>query len=279
MTEPLGEGIKATITLPESADLASAGKTIHFAFQEGRQVFRALDKESAGEVAKINKNAGKKDFIQVGDDLLRLFRVCMQVYEWTGGLFDVVKAKPGTKIKDPQLQVSFEKKQARLENEKTYLDFQGILKGYVIDRMAGILKGNGYTDFMIQTGNDYRTMGKNGRDYWRIAIPDPEGQGQMLCRVSLETASIATADVRDVSGARSRVGTHMPAKTDLKSVTVITKNATNATALAATALLAGKAKAREFLSQISSEGFGAILEDQSGKITTIGDVTAACFEG
>lgn len=275
--ETLGQGIQATITLSSSAAGRSADEAIRRAFQEGRKVFGNFDMRRAGEVARINQNAGK-GMTAVSEDLLRLLRVCMRIFDWTDGLFDVVKAKSGGEGKDHQLQVDFGKREVALPDRGTYLDFHGILNGFVIDRMAGILKSEGFADFLIQAGENYRTMGRNGRDYWRLNIPDPQG-GKMLCRVSLESASVATADIRDLKGAQARVGKTASGPTDLQSVTVITKNATNATALSSTALLVGKAKAREILSRVTSAGFGAILEDQDGKITTIGDVTAACFEG
>lgn len=283
LSEEVARGFPVTVTVvPSPGTEGGASEAIRQALKEGQKIYRELDARGSGEAARINQNAGKGP-VKVGEDLRRLFRVCQQIYEWSGGLFDVVKARHGKEIPDLRLEVDFEKGEARLSRKGTYLDFYGILKGYVIDRIAGLLKGQGYTDFMIRSGEDYRTMGKDSENYWRVTIPDPEGKGKMLCRLSLESASMATADIRDIAGARFRVGRNPAAETDLKSVTVITKNATNATALSATALVHGKAKAREIFSRIASPeedegGFGAILEDQGGKITTIGDVTAACFE-
>jgi thiamine biosynthesis lipoprotein ApbE len=111
-------------------------------------------------------------------------------------------------------------------------------------------------------------MGRDGGGYWWHNVADTSGSRKELCRVSLEASSVATAN-RNNSPSNAA---------DLRSVTIITKNATNASALARVALVAGKDRTRSMLGAITEPGFGAILEDQYGKIQTIGDVTAACFQ-
>lgn len=263
-TDSIAKGVTAAVYVhPSSSTKAKPDNAIKKAFEEARQLYKDLDAKSGGEVGQINKNAGKGK-VKVSDPFLTLLKVCMQISEWTQGLFDVVRGQPGKKSTD--LMVDFGSNEVSLPDKKAWVDFSGVRNGYVVDRMAGRLHAEGYDNFMIQSGGIVRTMGKDGSDYWKLNIPDPNGK-RNLCRVSLEASSVVTADVRTT-----------PVKTDLKSVTVITRNATNANALASTALLVGKSRAEGMFRSIAQPGFGAILEDKAGKILTIGDVTAACFE-
>lgn len=265
-SDTIAKGVTASIYVhPSAAAQIPPDKAIRQAFEEGRRLFKDLDMKSSGEVGKINKGAGK-GMVKVSGPFLSLLKVCQQITDWTQGLFDVVR---GPSEKTETLLVDFDKSEVKLPKKKTWLDLSPIRNGYVVDRMAAVLKSQGYTDFMIQSGTVFRTMGRDGPSYWSLNIPDARGSKNGLCRVSLGSSSVATANTRSLGS---------PAKTDLRSVTVITRNATNASALARTGLLAGRDRAREIFVPLKAQGFGVILEDQHGKIQTIGDVTAACFE-
>ena len=261
----IAQGITAAVYLsPSSTANTSPDRAVSKALEEARRLFKDLDAQSSGEVSQINKGAGK-DKIKVSGPLLTLLKVCRQITDWTHGLFDVVR---GVSNKKDTLFVDFENNEVRLPTKKSWLDFTGIRNGYIVDRMAGMLKSQGYSDFMVQMGDSTRTMGRDGANYWRLNIPDVHGSQSGLCRVSLESSSVATVNTRTLP----------QTKTDLRSVTVITRNATNASALARTAFLAGRSRAVAMLNPLAAQGFGVILEDGNGKIQTIGDVTAACFE-
>lgn len=264
-SDAIAQGITADVTLvPSTSAKSPPDKAIKKAFDEGRRLYKELDEKKGGEIVKINKGAGK-DKIKVSGPMLTLLKVCMQISEWTQGLFDVVRSP---NKKEATLQVDFGRGEVQLLAKKSWIDLSGIRNGYVVDRMAGTLKAEGYNDFMIRSGGIIRTMGRDGGGYWWHNVADTSGSGRELCRVSLEASSVATAS-------RSNSPSNSP---DLRSVTVITRNATNASALARTALQAGKERSRSFFSALAEPGFGVILEDQNGKIQTIGDVTAACFQ-
>jgi thiamine biosynthesis lipoprotein ApbE len=271
-TDAVAKGVNASVSVhPASGAKSSPDKAIRKAIDEAKRLYKDLDPASSGELGRINKGAGKEK-VKVSGAMLTLLRVCMQISEWTRGFFDVVQKegnKPGT------LQVDFGRGEVQLE-KKAWVDFTGIRLGYMVDRMAGMLKSEGYGDFMIEinsaphgtAGTAIRTMGRDGRDYWRLNVADPSGSRKELCRVSLESSSIATADTRLFPNSR----------TDLRSVTVIARNATNAIALAKAGLFSGRENARAMYAAIPEPGFGVILEDRNGKIHIVGDVTAACFQ-
>ncbi|HSA59728.1 MAG TPA: FAD:protein FMN transferase [bacterium] len=263
-TDAIAQGVNAAVQVhPASGAKSPPDKAIRKAFDEAKRLYKDLDQKSSGELGRINKGAGKEK-VKVSGAMLTLLRVCMQISEWTHGLFDVVQTSGK---KTATLQVDFGRGEVQLE-KKAWVDFSGIRNGYVVDRMAGTLKSEGYGDFMIQSGPVFRTMGRDGQDYWRLNVADPNGSGKGLCRVSLEASSIATADTRLFPNSR----------TDLQSVTVIARNATNASALAKAGLFSGRENARTMFASIPEPGFGVILEDRNGKIHIVGDVTAACFQ-
>jgi thiamine biosynthesis lipoprotein ApbE len=271
-TDAIAKGVTASVAVhPASGAKSSPDKAIRKAIDEAKRLYKDLDPASSGELGRINKSAGKEK-VKISGPMLTLLRVCMQISEWTRGLFDVVQKegnKPGT------LQVDFGRGEVQLE-KKAWVDLSGIRNGYIVDRMSGALKSEGYSDFMVEVGPTpkgaagaaIRTMGRDGKDYWRLNVADSSGSRKELCRVSLEASSVATADMRLFPNSR----------TDLRSVTVIARNATNATALAKAGLFSGRENARAMYAAIPEPGFGVILEDRNGKIHIVGDVTAACFQ-
>lgn len=57
----------------------------------------------------------------------------------------------------------------------TYLDFNGIAKGYAVDRLGLFLEDNGVENYMVIVGGEIRTKGRNLKSdrTWRFGIDDP----------------------------------------------------------------------------------------------------------
>lgn len=263
-SEALSQNVTARITLHSSFGAKhTLEETFREALQEGRRALGLLG-ASSPLLSRINKNAGKQKMNPASPEFLNLLKACMQIYDWTDGLFDIVRDKKGEK-RDHELRVDFSKSTIALADADSFLDFSPVAQGFAIDRMAGVLKAKGYENFLVQVGGGYRASGRDAMNFWRLKIPDNSGRGT-LCRVSLNSSSLSIAYRRGGS------------TSDLDSVLVVTKNATNAMALSSTAIRVGKSQARSLFSKIVNKGFGAVLKDASGKVTTVGDITAACFE-
>ncbi|KGE03362.1 FAD:protein FMN transferase [Pseudohaliea rubra] len=111
------------------------------------------------------------------------------------------------------------------------LDFSSIAKGYAVDRVAELLAGRGFADYLVEIGGEMRVAGRSPRgDAWRVAVERPEAGGRSIARgLALFDAGIATSgDYRNfftVNGVRyshmidPRTGT--PVTHDVVSVTVI----------------------------------------------------------
>lgn len=274
--EQIAPSLSMSVTVvPTGNEKAPPAKFFPMAFDEIRLIHKHLDaKNPSGELSALNKAAGKNS-VSLTPTLLKLFRSCDQFYQWTHGVFDIVRGKSGD---NPEMKVDFDAGTASLP-KGAYVNLSGVLRGYLVDRMIGILKREKYSHAMAVSGEDYRTIGRDAGGYWKVTIPDPmSGKGQMLCRVSVESTGIATANRQDLAGAITRVGKRPNRPTDLESVTVLALNTTTADVLASTTLLVGKERALQILSKVPSEFTAAILQDDRGKVTPIGNVTAACLE-
>lgn len=107
------------------------------------------------------------------------------------------------------------------------MDFSGIVKGYITDRVRESLLEKGWKDFLVDSGGDMYMAGSELSDQpWRIAI---EGIPERSLMFSLSEKAIATSGISrrkwEVDGKRYHHLIH-PQKIDtfdfsLKSVTVI----------------------------------------------------------
>ncbi|MEI2808415.1 MAG: FAD:protein FMN transferase [Albidovulum sp.] len=82
------------------------------------------------------------------------------------------------------------------------LTFNGIAQGHAADRIAEMLRAEGFGDVLIDIG-EVMALGRNARGAWQAAIAAPDGAE--LARVGLEDRALATS-----SPAATRIGAGMP---------------------------------------------------------------------
>jgi thiamine biosynthesis lipoprotein len=73
------------------------------------------------------------------------------------------------------------------------ITLNGIAQGFITDRIAQLLRRDGYENVFVQLGESY-AMGRHadGRP-WRVGIGSPNGDGSVLTSVSLENRALATS--------------------------------------------------------------------------------------
>jgi thiamine biosynthesis lipoprotein len=82
----------------------------------------------------------------------------------------------------------------RLAKAGMGLTLDGIAKGYVVDRMAAVLRAHDARDWLIDAGGDIRTSGTNeARRPWRIGVQDPRKLGGYPEVTELGDGAIATS--------------------------------------------------------------------------------------
>jgi thiamine biosynthesis lipoprotein len=121
------------------------------------------------------------------------------------------------------------------------LDPSGLVKGWAINKAAGILAKDGFKNFYVEAGGDIQASGKNTENQpWTVGIKNPFKQNQIIKIVEISNAGLAT------SGSYIR-GQHIynPKQTgtpitDIVSLTVIGPNVYQADCFATAAFAMGR---------------------------------------
>lgn len=71
------------------------------------------------------------------------------------------------------------------------LTLNGIAQGYITDRIAALLRAQGLTDLIVDTGEQRAVGGRPGGRGWRAHVTDPAGR--LLQRLTLRDAALATS--------------------------------------------------------------------------------------
>jgi thiamine biosynthesis lipoprotein len=246
-----------------------------------------------GEVAnsvKAFNTAPANIPMKLDDEVAALLEIALDIKQQSGGTFDPVLgglnllwgfSQPESPLSPPS-PVAIKKavpptrcikKQKegwiRLDN-RCYLDFGAIAKGYAIDRGISILQENGIGHAIINAGGDIRLIGRHGDKPWRIGIRHPRDKAEVVATLELEgDVSVVT------SGDYERYFVHngqryhhilnqktgWPA-TAAQSATVIAPNATLADAWSTALFIPGEAG----ISLMDKMGFAALLVDHNGKV-------------
>lgn len=149
------------------------------------------------------------------------------------------------------------------------MDFSGIVKGHVTDMVAQFLSGQGWTDFMVDSGGDMRLAGMPaGAEQWNIALEGADSSRVLICATD---AAIATSGIskRKWSIGHERfhhlVNPRNPEAYDfsLRTVTVIAGSAEEADILAKTIFIQPDDRRRAF---VRERGISAIVLSYSGQV-------------
>lgn len=158
-----------------------------------------------------------------GDDLVEVLDRCAALLAETGGVFDAWA------VRSP---------------EGTMFDPSGFVKGWAIERAAGIVRGAGFEHFCIDVGGDLAFGGRDeAGEPWRVALRDPDTAALHAAIVDLApddgtTLAMATSGSyeRGAHIVDPRTGEHA---TDIASATVIGPSIANADAYATTLYVMG----------------------------------------
>jgi len=89
--------------------------------------------------------------------------------------------------------VELSAKRVRFARRGMAVTVNGIAQGFMTDRIAQLLRRDGYENVLVQLGESY-AMGRHadGRP-WRVGIGSPDGKDAVLTSVSLENQALATS--------------------------------------------------------------------------------------
>lgn len=137
------------------------------------------------------------------------------------------------------------------------VDFGGVMKGYVTDRIHEKLIEKNVSEAIINLGGNVLALGSHN-----VGIQDPYDKNSLLCAVSVMDKAVVTSGIYqrtfpDQNGVmRHHIlnpQTGYPADSGVVSVTVIGKNATECDVLSTAFLVLGKDKTAELLKKFDAE--------------------------
>ena len=154
------------------------------------------------------------------------------------------------------------------------LDLGGIVKGYVADKVIGLLAERGVESAYVNLGGNVKVLGtKADGSAWQIGVRDPTadaGDARSVARISLEGGSVVTSGLYERQFERDgkrywhildpRTG--YPVESDLVSVTIVSAESIDGDGYTKPPFMWGKQKTLEWAKQ--HEDLRILLIEQDG---------------
>jgi len=282
-------GIKAKVMSTQLIIEANVSKKTLFEALEWSKkfeaTFSAYNEESL--LCQVNKNAGLKPII-CSDEELELFTKALDMAEASDGVFDPTvgalsqglygfgkkSAKIPTykELQSARKLVNYKNliinhKEVYLKEKGMKLDFGGIGKGYVADKIINYLQTKGATKALVNVGGEIATFGKR----YNIALKDPYSKGNLAIVKTLQSPLCISTSGDYERFIASKKNHHILDNKTAKqnhyysSVTII-QNGIDCTLLDAVATIVFNTS-QEFLKDISQKyGVAIIAVVESGEI-------------
>jgi len=134
------------------------------------RVDRALSTwRSDSDASRFNRTTAG-EWVNVASDLVAVVTIARQVYDDTGGAFDVT-ATPGTVAGMHLVEIREQPPALRKARDGVALDLGGVGPGYAVDAIGERLVALGSKNHLVELGGEVRAWGEppsGGR--WRVAI-------------------------------------------------------------------------------------------------------------
>lgn len=257
------------------------------------KLISSWDKDS--QTSLINKYSGIKP-VKVDIELFNLIDRALKISKLTKGAFDISYASmdkiwkfdgtmtelPSEKaIKKSVEKVGYQNIILDKKNQTVYLKVEGmkigfgaIGKGYAADKAKTLLIQKGVKAGIINASGDLNTWGKqpNGKD-WMVAIVNPLNKEKVFSWLPIDNSAVVTSgNYEKYVKFKDVLYTHIidprtgyPA-TGILSVTVFSKTAELADALATSIFVMGKETGLDFINQLN--GVECIVIDNNNTIST-----------
>jgi thiamine biosynthesis lipoprotein len=277
-------------------DAHEANMNIDLAVAEITRIEKLISSWDANsQTSEINRNAGMRA-VQVDEELFQLIKRALKISKLTNGAFDISYASmdkvwffDGSMTEMPSEEVirkSVEKVGYQNiildeENQSVFLKFNGmkigfgaIGKGYAADKAKALLQEKGVISGIINASGDLNTWGTqpNGKD-WLVAIVNPLNKEKVFSWMPVNNSAVVTSgNYEKYVKFNNTVYTHIidprtgyPA-TGILSVTIFTKTAELADALATSLFVMGADTGLDFINQL--KGVECIIIDENNKMIT-----------
>ncbi|MCL6601429.1 MAG: FAD:protein FMN transferase [Paenibacillus sp.] len=258
--------------------------------------------KEGGDVYAVNQAAGKEAVV-VSDNTLEVVKLSVKYAEEMNGLFDptigplvdlwnigsggeqvppqadIDKAKALINYKDVIIDETA--KTVKLAKEGMVLDLGGIGKGYAADQIAEYLKAQGLNSAMINLGgSSIIALGtKPNGSQWNIGLQDPDqSRGTQLGTIKVSDEVIDASGVYERFFIQDEVRYHhildpstgFPSQNGLKSITIMSPNATDADALSTGVFLMGLEEGMKYLESLPGNIEAFFITDDNKIYATSG---------
>ena len=239
------------------------------------------------DIDLINKSAGVQP-VQVSDLTYRVLQDSLFFSEKTGGLFDItsgplidlwaINPPDGHYPTQQELEatlplIDYNKIEflgdnlVQLADKGMVVNLGAIAKGTIADEMKAFLLDRGVTSALINLGGNVLAVGsKPDGSSFVIGIQDPNSaRGEYLLSIHIDDESVVSSgDYERFFVYEGKVYHHIlnpktgfPADTNIKQITIVTKNSQKADGLSTSVLLLGVQKGIQLVESL--EGVEAIL--------------------
>jgi len=269
----------ASVEFVDERGRAVAERISQAAEDEARRIELKFSRyREASVVSEINRNAGRTP-VAADDETAALVRAATDLSRLTGGRFDPTVGAlrrawdfkngrvPSRDEVDALLplvdsdSVSVRDRTVFLRRPGMEIDLGGVGKEYAVDRVADLLRSEGIRSAIVNFAGDVRTVGGRGDGRpWSVGIVDPRASDR--CRFAVRAigdVGVATSGDYERGFVKDGVRYHhiLDATTGWPA-----RGVASATAVAATAYLAGRFATAAFL--LGAEDGFALLEGSPG---------------
>lgn len=251
------------------------------------------------DISKINRN----ESFRVDAHFIKVYNASKEIYGKTQGAFDptignvvnawnfgaenTIKVVDSIKIDSLMQYVGYYKTYIKNDtivksNPNVYLEFNAIAKGYAVDVIGEFLETKKVDNYLVEIGGEIRVKGINTvkQTNWKVGLEAPnfEGGQSILKSLSLKDGAMATSGTYrkfkiDEDGNRYShiidTETGYPSKTNLLSISVITKKCIDADAYATAFKCMGIEKTKTFLKLHPELKVFLIFENETRELETL----------
>lgn len=248
--------------------------------------------KATSEVSKLN-DTGKAVLSKTS---ISLVKKSLELNKQTGGLFDITiyplmelwgfptknyRIPSDKEIRATLKNVGSDKiifnentGEISFENKGMKIDFGGIGKGYITDELVKILKDEKVESAIINLGgNVYGFNKKPDGALWNVAIRDPDEPDDYMAVIKLEDSAVITSGGYERYFEENGIRYHhiidprtgKPSESNLKSVSIVSKDGTLADTLSTSLFIMGEEKAIKYWRENKNE-FDIILMTNDNRL-------------
>jgi thiamine biosynthesis lipoprotein len=230
------------------AFLGDIEKIFDFAFNDVRRVAKLLDEnDPQSEVSTVNANAGAA-FVEIGPEFSQILTAAKKSFLWTDGAFDITATPEIGKFNN----IKIVENKVMLKKRGMRISLKNIISGYIADLLIRAIYNANIDNALVEVGRTSRSLGVSVTGVWRTEVDDSSGRyakrGMTLDASNISVASVVAGD--NAATIDPRWASPLPQTS--RSVTIVSKNAAIAEALAHGIYVLGPEKGMQLITKLQT---------------------------